>query len=281
MPATEHALRLTDAHQARTLALRDRTVAAIASAWAMIDWQDLDGSFRRWLPAASHAVTVAQAEAVRMSSAYLSLFVEAETAAPGEAPPADPDSYAGLTRDGRRVAANLAAALVATKLAVAHRRPQRDALNAGLAHAVRVARLEVVDAGRRALTDSMEAEPRVVGWRRVARLRACGACLADADGRTHRPSAMLRIHSSCGCAQEPVVRDAPERKRRPTGEETFRRMPPEEQDRLFAGRGGAAKADLIRSGRASFPDLITTERSHATGVWITETPLETLARSAS
>lgn len=281
MPANQRSVVITDAYRRQLLTVRERTAGMLADRWRMIDWGDLDGSFRRWLPQAAAVLQSGQAVAAGLAAPYLSAFMSSELDETTTTPAVDAPSIAGTTRDGRPIIASLAGAMVATKMAILHRRPQPEALRAGLQQVVRSGRYEVADAGRRALGEAMATEERVVGWRRVAHLRACGACLADASGRVHPPESALRIHSACSCSQEPVVRDVAERVRRPTGRETFDAMSIEEQDRLFAGRGGAAKAELVRSGAVSFEALITTETSHASGLFITETPLRQLVSATA
>jgi hypothetical protein len=274
MPAKQASLALTDRYRARLLRLRIVTTVTAGELWALIDWADLDGSFRRFLAAASPTVTVAQADAARMSIDYLGDYIASETGGRPTTPGIDPHDYSGTVRDGRTIAA-------AVKLAIAQRRTQPQSLAAGAAVVTRVAGTEVVDSGRRALTDAMQVDNRIVGWRRVTSNRPCGACLAAATGAIHKDDEVPHVHSHCRCTAEPVVRGVADRVHRQTGPALFDAMSKHEQDRLFVGRGGEQKAELLRTGAVAMKDLITVERQARWGTGITETPLAALLAKAA
>lgn len=275
MASTKTALNITDAYRVRLLRAREQTARSLTLSWQP-DWSDLDASFRRWLPQGVAFVEAGQVEAVRLSGTYLSAFVSAETGKRMTARTLGLAPYVGRTRDGRPIALALAAALVTIKLGILQRHTRTEVLSAGLARVIRDGRSEVMEAGRASLTDAMEADARIIGWRRVTSGRPCGACLADATGAVHPTSDLPRVHSHCRCTAEPVVGDVPDRHTRRTGPEMFDAMSSDEQDRLFAGRGGAAKAELLRTGSVDFADLITTEHQARWGTGITETPLAEL-----
>ena len=127
----------------------------------------------------------------------------------------------------------------------------------------------------------MASEDRVKGWRRVIGGNPCGACLAEADGRTHDPTDPFRRHSHCRCVREPVVRGVPDRYRRPTGREHFDALTPEGQAALFHGRGGEEKAALIRSGAVPLEALVKREPQVVTPDQFTEAPLGDLRALAN
>lgn len=271
MPATERSLAITDAYRARMIAAREAVARILLDRWRYLDWNDLAGSFDEWRGTAAWAIAAGQREAATLSGAYLAAYVASETGERAEAT-VDPDAYTGTTRDGRPIAPLLGVALIATKQAILRQRPPRDALAAGAARAVRIARTEVMEAGRRALGDAMQAEPRVKGYRRVTSgRRSCGACLGLASGEIRRTNRGLQIHASCRCTAEPVLAGVREEVHRPTGREMFERMSPAEQDATLG-----PKAALIRSGDADLRDLVAT---HHNPVWqdtIDEAPLSSI-----
>lgn len=275
MPARAESAAITGTYRGALLALRERAIALVGNRWRLIDWLDLDRSFAEFLAAAGETVALSQREAVRLTDAYLAAYLSSEL---GEAVPPqglDPASFAGRTRDGRPVARVLTGALFAVKLAILQRRPREQALASGLAHTVRTVRTEVMESSRSALAEAIAREPRVRGWRRVTAGRPCGACLGLAGG-LRRTDRGLDVHPSCRCTAEPVLAGVEERFPRPSGRELFDAMTPEEQDALFAGSGGAAKADLIRSGKAQLADLIARDERPQWGTVIAEAPLEAL-----
>ncbi len=139
--------------------------------------------------------------------------------------------------------------------------------------ASRVAHDALVDAYRDAAFD--RAEQLRIGWVRECQKNACGACLALADGTVH-PYTDRRFyrHTRCRCKPRP----ARGRKLPRTGQQIFDSSSRAEQDRLFHGRGGAAKAEALRSGRIQLSDLvqIAADRTEWTDYVVGETPLEGL-----
>lgn len=127
--------------------------------------------------------------------------------------------------------------------------------------------------------DEVRAEPVIVGYRRVAADGSCGACLALSDGAIQADDEAFEAHPSCTCAMEPVVREVNEgASGRPSPQERFEALSAEAQDLMFAGHGGAAKADLLRSGAVRIDDLVARHaRRPGETPLISERPLSALA----
>lgn len=120
----------------------------------------------------------------------------------------------------------------------------------------RVINVALTDAWRDGTRAAIASDPRALGWRRVSRDGCCGACLALADGRIHPIREALAGHPFCRCIMEIVLRGINDGAwGRPTGLQRWAAMSEAEQDALFHGSGGAAKADLIRSGHVTLADL--------------------------
>ena len=280
MPRSLEALHLTNAYRSRLLASRQATAQLVASAWlAHLDPSDLDTSYARWLRQAVVTVENAKRQGVYLSDAYLAAFIAAETGSETRPRGLQPDPYLD-TVDGRSLTQALATPLFTVKASIAVGRSVSEALRLGQARATRIVAVEVLDAPRRALGDLMVEERRVVGKVRVVSANACGACLALATG-VEDPEAAHRTHAHCRCVWEPVIRGVRERYRRPTGREVFDALTPEEQARLFAGRGGAKKADLVRSGAVPFDALAKRESMEVTPDVYTEASLADLRRQAN
>lgn len=274
MPATEAALAVTDAYRGQLVELRDDVARVVAGAWAaQVTLDDLSGSGRRWVAAAVAVIGAAQVEAARLTAGYLAAFVAAELDEPPVVRAADWRSRAGRTTDGRAIGLVLSGSVVAVKRALAQRRPKVAALAAGQARALRVARTEPMDAARASFDELTAGDQRIAGWRRVTSSNPCGACLGAATGAIQRTARVLHVHPACRCTKEPVVAGVRERVNRPTGQEMWDAMSPGEQDALFAGTGGPAKAELIRAGKAALADLVERRQHHQWHDTITERSL--------
>ena len=275
MPPNAAAAAATDQYRADLAGQAAAARAVVAALWeSSIDSDRIDLTFARFLPLAGRAVTAAQLQAVNTTARYHSAYMAAAFATP-PAPVGPPADIAGATRDGRPIAAVLATASIATKLAIARGAAPSEALAAGVKRAARVAVTETQEAARAANAALMEQDPRIVGWRRVTSGNPCGACLALADD-LRGTSDNLTVHAACACSAEPVVGGQPERTRRPDGPELFESLTYEEQNRLFLGRGGERKAALIRNGDISLGDLVTVEKHPQWPDTIVETRLARL-----
>lgn len=276
MPARQRSATITDRYRRQLVGVRDTAVTAIAAGWSAVDLEALDATYRDFMTGANAVLTLGQAQAVTLTDGYFSTFMSSETGELVLPQGLDPTVYAGTTRDGRPLANVLALGLISVRMALATGASDFQALGQGLARVVRAGRTEIMEAGRRALGDSMRAEERVSRWRRVVESsNPCGACLA-LDGSERSTDADLEIHASCSCTAEPVVDGLEDSFPRITGEERFDAMSSDEQDALFDGRGGADKADLLRSGTVTLDDLVSRQNHPDWATEIFETSLTDL-----
>lgn len=254
MPRSAASLALSERYRQRLVALAERTSATVAARWAAIEGDDLDAEFARWLDGAVPVLAAGQGQAAALSGSYLGAYLTSELGAPQRPPELDLSTYAGVTRDGRPLAALLAPTLLLVKRRIGEGAEVPDALSDGRTRVERLGHTEVAGAGRAALSDAMAADTRVVGYRRVTSGSGCGACLALA-GAVSRDGEPMPVHDRCNCTAEPVVRGVPDRVKRPTGDELFDRMSPDEQDARFG-----EKAAAVREGSARLADLVATAR---------------------
>lgn len=277
MPATAEAARMTDGYRLRLIQSRRGAVLAVSRLWTLQEG-DLQGSFAAWLGRSVLLAAAVQASSARLSDAYAAAYTAAELGEDVAPLGIDVERLAGRTADGRLLRDQLASALVAVKSALADRRTFEAASSAGRARALRSVSVEIDSAADRALDEALDRQPKIRGWRRVSSSRACGACLGSVTGAVQKTNTVLLRHPHCRCTKEPVVEGVKETLRRPTGRELFDRMPKTEQDELFVGRGGEAKAELVRSGRVELGDLVSKDRAPIPGrsAAITETPLADL-----
>lgn len=277
MPSTEQSLALTAAYRARLLTVRRQAVTTAAVAWSsLLDITDLDRSFARWLAGTVATTTRAQASAATLSDAYLSAFITAELATDVAPLGIDVGAFAGISSTGRSLAELLRPSLFTVKAAIGEDRPAAEALRLGQGRAARSVGVETDAAGRSALDEALQESPHVSGWRRVTSRRPCGACIAASTGAIQRTEKVLLVHPHCSCTKEPVVAGAPDGLQRATGSDLFHAMSKTEQDDLFAGRGGEAKAALVRNGDVALSELITHADQRSGQTVITETPLVAL-----
>lgn len=280
MPASRTSLALTDSYRDRLLGVRLQAALTLRRAWAALDPRDLDTTFGRWLDAAAAFVGAAKRAGVAATDAYLAAYLSEELATDVRARGIDPEPYLP-TVDGRDLRTALLPALFTVKATVAQGRDVDTGLAFGLHRATRIAAVEVMDAPRRALRDLMQEDDRIRGYRRATAPMACGACLALATEAVLPPAEPLRQHTHCRCTAEPVVRGVRERVRRPTGREYFDALTPAQQAALFHGRGGAEKADLIRTGAVPFEALVERTEQAVTPDQFTEASLAALRAKAT
>lgn len=269
MPRTQEAIARTDGYQAALAELRGRTRRDIAAAWALIDLDDTNRSYRAFVELAASVIYSAQQVAGAMIERYLAAFLVAELEEQ-LAPEVDPDLHVGEDPFGRTLQRALKPPLLTVRMQL-RQHGRGPALNAGRQRATRIADESVAESARNTLGDAIERDPRIHGWRRVG--GTCAACLADTTTRAREPGDSLHRHPFCDCVAEPTVAvfDAIPR---PSGTQIFAAMSKREQDRRF----GTDKAKLLRRGRLELKDLVDVQEQKLGGVIITERPLSQLAR---
>lgn len=242
MPVSAQAARLTDIYRTAVLRNREAAIRLITRSLAAINLDDLD-LLDRWVRDATATVLAAQDRVGLLTISWMVAYLRASDVRPttvGMRPVG-----VAVGRDGRPVERLLDQARVALLWQLGRHAGRDRAVATGVAEAARIGRSAVMHTARATAAAQMEAEPEVQGWRRVTSSRPCGACLALATRTIHSPTVNFRAHSHCRCTAEPVVADRAERVRRPTGQELWDGMTPQEKAEFFAGRGGADKARLV------------------------------------
>jgi hypothetical protein len=270
MPASERSLRITDAYRERLIALSDRMGAYAAQQWAQVAVEDLDRTHARWLVSTVAALEQAQRSGSLLTAAYVAAFMAAElNRRTMEVPQVDPGRWVGAA-DGQPLDVPLSKTLIGVKAAIKDGIAPADALSAQQHRAERLAVSATMAAPRRMLAEQIASDTRIVGWRRVTR-GGCGACLAlAAEGYTDREP--LKVHDHCHCTAEPVIRDAADVARRPTGPEIFAAMNAAQQDQAL----GPAAAQAVREGRVAWRDLIATSPMKVGPDQVTQAPVTAL-----
>lgn len=278
MPSSQASLELTDDYQRDLVQQRRRAAEALTASWPLVDGDNLETSYGAWAVASGALISETQRTGITASRLYLAAFIASELAR-RSAPLAvgDIGRFAGQDRFGRTLDRALTPPLMTIKAAIASGEVMTRALRMGQNRAMRIAADAMAAAPRAALLEQLRGAREVIGWRRVATgSKTCGACLADATGDVRDLKEPFRIHTSCDCVSEPVVDGARDHVQRPTGRELFDAMTVAQQNEMFAGHGGEAKAELVRSGAIDFQDLISADPRVIGQDGITETPLAEL-----
>lgn len=195
------ALRLATGQVAQTGRLRASTVAKVTAAWRSTTPIN-DRAAAEFVALAGAAVEGAQRVAVASAASYVARQVAAAGARPGRLP----DLAAVLS--GLRPANEVAMrAVIHTRALLGEGRTVTDALAGGLDLAQRNAAMDVQLANRAGEFAAMEADPKVVGYRRVPDGGACEFCLMASTQRYHL-EVLMPLHHRCGCGTAPIVGDA-------------------------------------------------------------------------
>lgn len=272
MPANEAAVRVTDGYRRRLAALRAGAENTSRSLWEQIDPEDLDGTYPRWLEPTVQAVTAAQNRSLTLSAGYLAAFITASTGRRTLPQKIDPAEFVGKSRDGRPLVEALTPPLWTVKLAIREGKSITEALSAGLNRAQRGIGMDTYTPAWAGLSAVMSSQGGVTGWRRVTSGNACGACLGAATGAIRATDDVPEVHGGCQCTAEPVLSGVRERVPRPTGQDTFNALTPDEQNARF----GEEKAELIRGG-TPLSDLVAHSHMETEQNWITEKPLDAVS----
>lgn len=278
MPRSQQSLAVTDAYRRQLVATRQRTLVVLAGAWRAVQLEDLERSHAEFTRTAAAAVGFAKQQAATLSDSYVAAFRSSELQRRVSPTGADTERFAQQARDGRPLTEALSVGAIAVKLGLMNGLQPEKALTAGMLRVQRLSAAEVSAAGRESLSELVQSEDDVVGWRRATSGAPCGACLAAATGAVRADDDVPEAHDYCQCVAEPVVRNVPDRVARPTGQELFDAMTAAQQDALFAGRGGSEKADLLRSGDIQLSDLVERNPMSEVPDQITEKPLAALAK---
>jgi hypothetical protein len=270
MAARERSLRVTDMYRKRLLALRASGTQVVARDWGLVSGDDIDAGFALWVRRTTPALSALQSAGANLSSAYLSAYLGSELAKTVAPPPVARDRFVGVSRTGKPLAEAFDSVPIVAKKAISAGADVTTALATARSVAIRLAATETLHSARAALADSFTADDRIAGWSRVTS-GGCGACLAAAT-RTYGPDEPLLVHDNCRCAAEPIVSGAPDRFRRPDGNDIFQALTITQQDELL----GPDKAEVIRAGAVPFSALVTTCPMNDTADQITEASLRDL-----
>jgi hypothetical protein len=258
VPSNERSLALTDAYRRRLVALSDRAQDAARASWPSIE--NLDAT--DWPERTAALLTRTQAQGVRLTAGYLAAYLRSETGS-ATVPGIDSTRYAGVSRDGRKLADALLSPLIGVRVALKEGKTPSEALRLGLVRAERMVGFEAMQAARDALRDEIERNEQLVGSERNVS-GTCAACMAlsgtDVD----------EVHPGCQCINQPKVAGVVQRVALPTGAALFSALSKAEQDSTL----GAEAAELVREG-ADLKDFVSHSKTDSDQPdWITQKPAQ-------
>lgn len=205
MASTAEATRLTAAHRLAQARLGVQTIAQVLLAWKLLDLEDLDGSFDRWLGVLSPLVQARRSTSARVAANYITTIRTLELGV-------------GVGRFVPTLAETADRKALATSLLVTGPLTIKSGLARGLtlAKATENAKVRstgaamrfVLNGGRDTVTDAVQADRRAVGWARVTSGSPCDFCsmLARRGAVYKEETADFPAHDHCSCGVEPLYR---------------------------------------------------------------------------
>lgn len=205
MAAVEAARRLTEAHRVAQARLGAQTILAMRRIWPLLDIDDLDGTFERWLATAEPLIQSQRTTSATLAANYLTTFrtlelgVEGGTTVPVLAEPAAPAAVQTSL---------LVTGPAHVRTALARGVPLVRALSTAEATSAAAAMRHALNGGRDTVLNTVSDDRQALGWARVTSGRACAFCalLASRGAVYSEGSVDFRAHDHCACAVEPVYR---------------------------------------------------------------------------
>lgn len=189
-------------HQLQVLTVRDQTERVLAATWARVMTNPSEDAAARWLAAAQPLLLAAQSTAAGLALAFVGGYIGAATgtpAAPSEFTAADFTEPRGVPAFEL-----LMRPVVTMRWELSKGVPMNAASTAGQVRAAQIGATDPMLAYRAASTAEMNANPKVVGYRRVPDALACKFCLLASTQR-YRDGELMPLHPHCGCTVAPIV----------------------------------------------------------------------------
>lgn len=192
---------LAQAHRLVQVRLGARAVAGMRAVWPLLDPEDLDGTFARWLVAATAIIRSQRVQSARLAANFL-LAAKRQQLGAG----ATPVTVLAEAVNQRIVTTSL---LVTGPVSIkrAQIRGVRLDQSVDVAEAASAAAgmRHALNGGRDTITRSLKADRDGAGYRRVASGNACTYC-SDLEGIEFDTDEVFSAHDGCSCSSEPVFR---------------------------------------------------------------------------
>lgn len=206
MAATVEAARLTEAHRLAQLRIGVNVIAALHAAWPLLDINDLDGTFYRWLTVVAPLIRAQRARSATLAGNYLTAFRALELGVG--------DTTAQLVLADELDMAALTTSLLVTgpariKANIARTVPAPKAASIAEAASAAAAMRHALNGGRETITRTVESDRKALGWARATSGKTCHFCAMLASrGPVYRghDTGDFQAHDHCSCTVEPVYR---------------------------------------------------------------------------
>lgn len=197
MATTLAGSQLTQLHRQRQLGLRAASLRDLLTLWPMFDIEDIDGT---WPPLESALLTLIFArhrDSAVLAANYYRAFRLTEGAT-GTVEPrlADPPNRLLTTATLRLLGP------IQAKKNIAARRPR--VAETTLTRLTGTVGRQILEGGRKTVTESVKADPQAKGMRRVTSSSPCDFCADLASKDITGADVDFAAHDHCGCSQEPA-----------------------------------------------------------------------------
>ena len=203
--ATEDVARQVELYQRTVAAVRAAVLADVTRAWGRLD-QYRDADIDGWVAAITPTVAGGLAQVAALTDAHLAQVIGTMAGTPPKplgVRPADVtvEALRGVPaalvyrRAGETVWAELSRGVDLTQAAAR-----------GLDRALRITETDLQLAKTHTAKRAMEADSRVVGYRRVVSGGACRLCRTASTQRYHTGD-LMPIHTRCSCSVSPILGD--------------------------------------------------------------------------
>lgn len=193
---------LVRAYGDATARLRQALIQTVGTMWTELgSWREADAvAYLRQVVPLIHGATAAMAA---LTDTYLGQLLAEMTGVPDLGPPAAARG-AGYARPAP-IAEVYRRPFITTWTALAQGKPLPEAVNSGRARLLNIAATDLQLSKRAASHTRLDADPRVVGYRRVLMgSKSCAMCALAASQRYHKRR-LLPIHPGCDCGVAPIV----------------------------------------------------------------------------
>lgn len=190
---------LTTLHRRQQLALRTTTLADMARLWPALDFEDLDASYPGFAAQVGTLVGRNRRNSAGLAARYLRAYRVA-SGLNGDIRIVIPETLPGEQFKATLHSTSVAAVKSSMTRSVAADVAMSNALTLASGAMSRL----VLDAGRQAITRTVQADEAATGWRRVLGTGGCDFCQKLAGRVYPSDNADFEAHGKCGCTSEPV-----------------------------------------------------------------------------
>lgn len=190
---------LTQRHRAQQLLLRKATKAQVATLFARLSWDDLDGTYPDLAVPTAQLVQQNRAVSAGLATTYV------RTLRTSQGVPGDFTLTPVVALNVEQFGATLhSVSVAALKQSAANGIAPDVAMGNALSLTKGAMARLVLSAGRETVLASVAADPRATGWERVLGGAGCPFCQELAGRVYSSENAGFEAHGNCACSAEPV-----------------------------------------------------------------------------